>query len=131
VQIKTSDDAATYSDWRSFVVGDYSARAFKFRLVLETESTNHNIAVTEAGVTVDMPDRIVNFEDVVSGAGSYTVTYPFEYYAQPAIGITAQNMQTGDYYTISNKTASGFDVEFKNAAGVTISRTFDVIAKGY
>jgi hypothetical protein len=40
-------------------------------------------------------------------------------------------MATGDYYTISGKTRTGFDVTFRNSAGTTISRTFDYQAIGF
>jgi hypothetical protein len=40
-------------------------------------------------------------------------------------------MATGDYFTITSPTSSGFTVRFFNAGGTGISRTFDYLAKGY
>jgi hypothetical protein len=40
-------------------------------------------------------------------------------------------MATGDYFLLTNKTTSGFDVAFKNSSGTGITRTFDYMAKGY
>ena len=130
VMVRTSNDAVTYSEWEPLLIGDYSARAFEFRLDLSSAGSN-SIAVTQCSVTVDMPDTVQSAEDIVSGAATYTVTYPSKYYANPALGITAQDMQTGDYYEISNKSNEGFDILFKNSSGTAISRTFDYIAKGY
>jgi hypothetical protein len=48
-----------------------------------------------------------------------------------SVTITAQDMATGDYYVISNKTRTGFDVIFRNSAGSAVSRTFDYQAIGY
>lgn len=130
VMVRTSNDAVTYSEWGPLLIGDYSARAFEFRLDLSSSSSN-NISVTRCAVTVDMPDAVQSEEDIVSGAGVYSVVYPTAYYANPALGITAQDMQTGDYYEITNKSNIGFDILFKNQSGTAISRTFDYIAKGY
>jgi predicted phage tail protein len=130
VMVRTSDDAVTYGAWEPLVVGDYSARAFDFRLDLSSSGSN-NIAVTQCAVSVDMPDTVQSAEDIVSGAGAYTVTYPHAYFANPAIGITAQDMTSGDYYEITGKSNTGFAIIFKNQSGTAISRTFDYIAKGY
>lgn len=130
VMVRKSNDAVTYSEWEPLLIGDYSARAFEFRLDLSSSGSN-NIAVTQCSVSVDMPDTVQSAEDITSGAATYTVTYPNKYYANPALGITAQDMQTGDYYEISNKSNEGFDILFKNSSGAAISRTFDYIAKGY
>ena len=48
-----------------------------------------------------------------------------------ALGITGEDMASGDFFTVSNKTVNGFDVLFKNSSGTNISRTFDFIAKGF
>jgi predicted phage tail protein len=121
----------TWSAWAPFVVGDYTARAFQFKAVLETFYTTHNLLVSELAVTVDMPDRIEAGEDIVSGAGAYSVTYALPFMVPPAVGISAQGMATGDYYDLAGKDATGFDITFRNAGGSAVSRTFDYIAKGY
>lgn len=128
--VKISQDDITYTEWEPLFVGDYTARYFKFKLVLTSEGMN-NIAVTECTVNVDMPDTIQSGEDIVSGAGTYSVVFHKPYYTSPAVGITAQDMQTGDYHEITNKTSTGFDIIFKNQVGTPISRTFDYISKGY
>jgi hypothetical protein len=80
---------------------------------------------------VDMPDRIESDEDIISGASPYTVTYALPFMVPPSVGITAQNMATGDYYIITDKDEAGFTITFYNAAGTIVSRTFDYQAKGY
>lgn len=128
--VKSSQDAVTYTDWLPLIVGDYSARAFKFKLVVSTINTD-NVAITECGVIVDMPDIVYSSEDITSNAGVTSVVYPKKFRNNPAISITAQDMQTGDFYVITNKTDTGFDIEFKNSSGTSITRTFDYLAKGY
>jgi len=129
--VRTSDDNITFGAWETLIVGDYTARAFEFKLVLTSSFAVHNIQVQSLLVSIDMPDRTSSGEDIVSGAGTKSVTFPFNYQIIPALGITAQNMETGDYYEISNKAVSGFDIIFKNSGGTAISRTFDHISRGY
>ena len=79
-----------------------------------------------------MIDRIFSGNDIASGTSTKTVSFstPFKSTAY-AVGITAENMATGDFFTVSNKTVNSFDVLFKNSSGTNISRTFDFIAKGF
>lgn len=135
LQVRTTDDdpagAPTWSSWRPFVVGDYSARAFEFRVRMTTTDTQASPVVSEVSVTVDMPDRVVSGSDISSGAGAYAVTFSPAFKIVPAIGISATDLATGDYYEISSKTASGFTITFKNSGGSAVDRTFDYVAKGY
>tara|TARA_R110000772_G_scaffold60108_7_gene135710 strand:- start:5470 stop:9039 length:3570 start_codon:yes stop_codon:yes gene_type:complete len=129
--VRTSDDNITFGDFNTLVVGDYKTRAFEFSLRLNSYYPTHNISVNSLSVIVDMPDRVASGEDIASGAASKSISYPFIYKVIPAIGITAQNMATGDFYEISNKSLTGFDIIFKNSSGTAISRTFDHITRGF
>lgn len=129
--IRTSIDNITFGEWAPFSVGDYTARAFEFKAELMSDYETHNILVSGLSVTVDMPDRIESGEDIISGATTKSIAYTSEFVADPSVGITAQDMTTGDYYELSNKNKLGFDIIFKNSSGTTISRTFDYIARAY
>jgi len=59
------------------------------------------------------------------------ITFNKAFQATPAIGIGAQDLQTGDYYTLSSKSRTGFTITFYNSSDTAISRTFDYVAKGY
>jgi len=83
-------------------------------------------------VSIDMPDRIFSGNDIVSGTGTYNVVFTLPFYSNSyAVGITAQGLNTGDFFTISSKSVTGFNVAFKNSAGTGVSKTFDYLAKGY
>lgn len=130
----TTDDpdvSPTWSSWAPFFAADYTARAFQFRLDVTTTNPESNLSVQELEVTLDVPDRVESLRDLVSGVGTYSVTYPNPFYATPTVAVTAKNLATGDYYAVTNQTRTGFDITFRNAAGSVISRTFDVLAKGY
>ena len=130
----TEDDPAgdpIWTDWRQFFVGDYKARAFKFKAVLTSRSGESSPQVQTLSVNIDMPDRVVSGDNIVSGAGSYAVTYGKAFKVTPAVAIAAENLAQGDYYEITSKSASGFTITFRNSGGSAVSRTFDYVAKGY
>ena len=132
LQISTSTDGVTYTAFRNFVIGDYSGRYLKFKLVLTSDDLASTPVIKSLSVSVDMPDRIFSGNDIVSGTGTYAVTFSLPFYSSSyAVGITAQGMNTGDYFTISSKTVNGFNVAFKNSSGTGVSKTFDYLAKGY
>lgn len=126
-------DSATpvYQGYRRFVVGDYTARHLKFRAVLSTLFSTITPTMSALSVSIDMPDRIEKGNDLVSGAASYAVAFSPQFREIRSITIAAQNMETGDFYVISSKTRTGFNVIFRNSAGTAISRTFDYQAIGF
>jgi len=125
-------DSPTWSAWRVFYVGDYTARAFKFKVkLIRGEDANNQVALATLGVTVDVPDRVESANNVSVPAGGLSVTFANAFFDVPATAITAENMATGDYAQITAKTAAGFTIQFKNSAGTGVARTMDWIAKGY
>jgi hypothetical protein len=132
LEIATSDDNITYTAFQNFVIGNYTARYFKFRVFLRSRDLASTPVVSQVTVTIDMPDRIFSGNDITSGAGTYTVTFtnPFKS-VNYAVGITGEDLATGDFFVVENKTINGFDLTFKNSGGTAISRTFDYIAKGF
>ena len=136
LEIRTTDDDpndvnAVWSNWQNFVIGNYKARGFDFRL--NTTSSNNNITpiISKLAVTIDMPDKILSGENIVSNISGTTVNFAGSFKNIPAIAISAQNMATGDYYTINNITSNGFEITFFDSSDIAISRIFDYIAKGY
>lgn len=134
LQVRSTDDdpagTPAWGDWSPFVTGDWTARAFEFRVLASRGELTHNIAIAGLQVVVDMPDRIASGNDLACPPGGMTVNFPTPFYATPALGITAQGMATGDYYAVS-KTLADFNIQFFNAAGSGVSRTYDYIARSY
>ena len=123
----------TYTDFRKFFVGDYKARAFKFKVQMTSTNGTATHQISALSVTVDMPDRVFSESDIVSGtsASGKAVTYSPAFKQVQGIGISASNLTSGDYYAITNKSATGFTIEFFNSSNATVSRTFDYVARGY
>ena len=131
LQIAISTDNVNFTAFQDFVVGDYLARFYKFRLKLTSIDGSATPVVTALSVTLDMEDRIESGNNIVSGTGTKSVTYTQAYLTVPALGFAVQNLGSGDTYTITNKTNTGFDVAFINSSSSGVSRTFDFIAKGF
>ena len=132
LEIATSDDDITYNSFRNFVIGEYEARYFKFRVFLISRDLASTPVISAVTVTIDMQDRIFSGNDIVSGTSTKSITFtnPFKS-GNYAVGVTGQSMATGDYFTVANKTITGFDVAFFNSSNSGVSKTFDFIAKGF
>ncbi len=109
----------------------YKGRYFKFRLRLANANNKTRAFVSGISVTVNMEKRIESENDVVSGTSTKVITFGKPFYATPAIGISAENMASGDFYTISSKSKTGFSIAFTNSSSSGISRTFDYVAQGF
>ena len=132
IEIATSDDNSTYTSFQNFVIGEYTARFFKFRVVLTSSDLASTPVVEEISVTIDMIDRIFSGNDITSGASTKTVAFgqPFKTTSY-ALGVAGQGMAVGDFFLIESKTINGFNITFKNSSNSAISKTFDYIAKGF
>jgi hypothetical protein len=132
LEISLSNDNITYTTFRNFVVGDYTARYYKFRVSLRSFDLSSTPVISALSVSIDMPDRIFSGNDISSGTGTYNVVFTNPFFsANYAVGITAQGLATGDYYLLTSKTISGFNIAFKNSSNSGVSKTFDYLAKGY
>ena len=109
----------------------YKGRFFKFRLRLANANNKTRAFVSGISVTVNMEKRIESENDVVSGTSAKVITFGKPFFATPAIGISAENMASGDFYTISSKSKTGFSIAFTNSSSSGISRTFDYVAQGF
>jgi hypothetical protein len=109
----------------------FKGRYFKFKLRLANKNNKTRAFVSGISIDVKMQKRTETGEDVASGTTTKTITFSNPFFAIPSIGIAAQNMATGDFYSISNKSISSFDIVFSNSGGSNINRTFDFVAIGH
>ncbi len=134
----TQDDPAsspTWGTWTPFFIGDYFARGLEFRVKLTSDNTSNNVQIDALTVTVDMPDQIKRNSGVTSSSGTNNgtevIVYATPYKAVPTVGITLQDSNTGDYWTISSSTTTGFTVTFYNSSATAAQKTFNWISSGY
>ena len=142
--VRTSLDASSFGSYNKFQSGVFRARAFDFKAELDTEDTNENILVQELGVDAFLESRTEQSTSIISsGAGAKDVTFAAPFFTgtsaiggststyPPSIGITAQNMASGDFFEITNITGSGFRITFKNSSNTAVDRNFSYSAVGY
>ena len=147
VCVRTTDDnptgSPTWSDYQEFGNGTFTARAFQFKLDASAFTLSQAFACYELGYKASFQRRIES--SVVaeqSGAGTKSVTFANPFWTGsavlggvnsilPSVGITAQNLQSGDYFNVTNVSSSGFDVTFRNSSGTAVDRLFAWSAVGY
>ena len=123
------DDATSFQPMNTSTT--FKGRYFKFRLRLANANNKTRAFVSGISIDVKMQKRQETGEDVASGTSTKSITYGSSFFAIPSIGIAAQNMATGDFFSISNKSVDGFDIVFKNSSDTIINRTFDYVATGH
>ena len=133
IQISTSNDNSTYTDYQDYVLGNYKARYIKLRAKLTTTNADSTPAISVLSATIDMPDRTVAVADTSSttASGGKAITFSPAFKELQGLGISASNLATGDFYELSSKSATGFTIKFKNSSGSVVDRSFDFVAKGY
>lgn len=120
-----------FGPWQDFAYADYQARAFEFRLHMESFQDSVTPLVTNLSVRIDMPDRVVSEHARVCPLHGETVLYDNPFKETPSMVITMQGANVGDQVIKSAESALGFTVNFKDVSGTDISKTYDYQAKGY
>ncbi|MBT6196273.1 MAG: hypothetical protein HOI54_04450 [Candidatus Marinimicrobia bacterium] len=137
IRITTDDPAGTptWGTWTHMLVGDYYARGMQFRMKLTSANTSHNVQVDSLSITVDMPDttkRQTGVQgDTGTNNGTSIITYSTPFKATPTVGVTLQNADTGDYWTISSSSSTGFTITFFNSSNTATQKTFNWVSTGY
>ena len=107
------------------------------------ESTAHVSVRLNVHLIAELERRTESSEEAVSsGTGAKAITFANRFFTGtasllgtdsrlPSVGITAQNMQSGDYFTVSSVSATGFTVNFYNSSDTGVSRDFNWSVVGY
>lgn len=124
-----------WTDWVPFTGPvDVQARAYRFRIALESLDGFATPVISAAAVIVDMPDRIVGVNDIAltaDGNGHYFEFLP-PFKATPALSPpTVQNSPDFYDYNITEKTRNGFRLFLYDTHGAPVPAVVDWIAKGY
>jgi predicted phage tail protein len=143
---RTPDNPAaspTYSAWQEFVNGTFIGRGFQFKAELSSAAIDQNIIVDELGYEATFQRRQEqSVGPTASGAGTLTVPFVNRFFTGtttlggpnvtlPSVGITAQNLASGDYFTVANVTGTSFEVTFFDSSNTAVSRNFLWSAVGY
>jgi hypothetical protein len=135
IQMRTTQDdptgAPSWSAWFPVTFGDYLFWGAEFRVCLQSGEIGVTPQVSVAEITIDMPDRVERFEDQVVPVGGFLFVIDPEFKQMLDVQVTGQNLQQGDYWTVTFKSQTGGKVTFYNSAGSSVQRTADVQFSGY
>ena len=120
----------TWGTWREFSNGIIRGRGFEFKIIAESYDVSQNIQISDLEVVIELQQRSENSAAITTSTAAYNVTFTQAFYATPTIGITPYNMAHNEDFTITNRTRTGFTIEFRHG-GSAISRTFTYTAVGY
>lgn len=134
--IQQQSDLA-FEDWIPLENNAYVGRSFQFKAVLTSDHVDQTPLIDQLGVLVQLERRTESSGQIRSGYGTKSITFekPFYVDADTAVfvGITASNMQEGDYFEMTEPTSTGFDITFKGTfdGDVFVDRFFSYTAIGY
>jgi len=158
IQVATSQTASgSFGSFNNFANGTFKGRRFKFKLLLETTNVSQNMNVQQAGYTAEFQSRTEQNYQTGSGtstapqqsgtsASGKTITFGSPFFVGtsglgganaflPTIGITIQDAQAGDFFTVTSVSGTGFNVKVKNrdTSGneTFVDRSFTFSAVGY
>ena len=140
--VQASQDGINYSNFQKFANGTFKGRTFKFKCVLTSNDSAQDIRVNQLGYIAEFQRRIEQNSATITSSGNTQVNFAHPFFTGtsallgvnsnlPSIAITAFNMQSGDFYEVTNRTANGFQIHFKNSSNASVSREFNFTATGF
>jgi hypothetical protein len=147
--------SAEFSQFNPFVNGVYVARGFKFRCDMDSDDPAQSIEIDQLGYTAELESRTETSLGnagatnglIASGTSTKSVTFTNSFFTgqsgtsvaadsvKPSVGITIENGQAGDFFTIPSITSTGFTINVKNrdTSGneTFVNRDFKYAATGF
>jgi len=111
--------------------GTFKGRYFKFRALLNSADNKAKPVISGMQIKLVLEKRTETGDDIASGTSTKTITFTNNFYQTPNINITGQDLSSGDFFVITNKSKTGFDIVFKNSSNTIIDKQFDYQAIGY
>jgi len=143
--------SAEFEPYQKFVNGTYIGRGFKFKCDLLSTDPAQSIEIDQLGYFAELDSRTETSLGnaaastggfIASGTSTKSVTFTDSFFTGqsgtsvaansvlPSIGITIENAQSGDFFTLSNITGTGFDIDIKNGSS-NVNRNFKYAATGF
>ena len=142
---------ANFSQFNPFVNGTYVARGFKFRCEMDSDDPAQSIEIDQLGYTAELESRTETSLNnaaastggfIASGTSTKSVTFTESFFTGqsgtsiaansvlPSIGITIENAQEGDFFSLASISSSGFNIDVKNGSS-HVNRNFKYAATGF
>jgi predicted phage tail protein len=130
-EMALSQDGSSYAAYQTYQPGHYLARAYKFRITLSTVDGNYVPLLTAFLVTIDVPDRVVHFEDQATDAGGTTLVFSPAFVNVQTVTGTIQAGAIGDTFRVTGKTNTQATITVYDSAGVAKAGLVDIDVFGY
>jgi len=143
--------SAEFEPYQKFVNGTYIGRGFKFKCDLLSTDPAQSIEIDQLGYFAELDSRTETSLGnaaassggfIASGTSTKSVTFTDSFFTGqsgttvaansvlPSIGIAIENAISGDFFTLSNITGTGFDIDIKNGSS-HVNRNFKYAATGF
>ena len=135
--------SSEFSAFNTFANGTFIARGFKFKCEMDSDDPAQSIEIDQLGYSAELERRTETVNTAIASTTSTkSVTFTNSFFtgssgtsvsagsALPTIGITIENMTTGDEFFLSNISGTGFDIDIKNG-GSNVNRNFKYTAIGF
>jgi len=143
--------SAEFEPYQKFVNGTYIGRGFKFKCDLLSTDPAQSIEIDQLGYFAELDSRTETSLGnaaastggfIASGTSTKSVVFTDSFFTGqsgtsvaansvlPSIGITIENASSGDFFTLSNITGTGFDIDIKNGSS-HVNRNFKYAATGF
>ena len=144
--------SAEFEQYQKFVNGTYIARGFKFKCDLLSNDPAQSIEIDQLGYVAEIASRTETSLGnaaassggfIASGTSTKSIVFSDNFFTGqggtsvgvnsvlPSIGITIENQSQGDFFTLSNITGTGFDIDIKDLNGNHVNRNFKYAATGF
>lgn len=126
-----------FEEWIPLENNSYVGRYFQFKAELTTDRNDQTPILEELGATFQLERRTENGQFQQSGFGPKDITFEKPFYVDGdtgvSVGTTVMDLESEDYFVISEPTATGFTITFKSTfdGDEFIDRRFSYTAVGY
>ncbi len=134
---------AEFSSFNTFANGTHRGRGFKFKVNLSSTDPAQTILLKELGYIATLNRRVETVNTVIaSGTSTKAVSFIDKFFtgfsgtsvsagaALPTIGIVIENAQSGDFFSLSSISSTGFSIDIKNGSSF-VNRNFKYTAVGF
>jgi predicted phage tail protein len=124
--------AEAWGPWNEYANAIVRARGIRLKVEGSTRTAQVGLVISELGATAELQQRTETAS--LSGSSTYTVLFATtgsNFKEPPDVNISPSNMATGDFYTLTSVTRTGFTVAFSDSAGGAKTRSFTYTAVGY
>jgi hypothetical protein len=119
----------TWSEWNEYANAIVRGRGIQLKVLGETKTAQVGMVISQLGAVAELQQRVES--GARSGSSSYTVTYDSAFYQAPNVAISSSDMGTGDFFTVSSQTRTGFTVAFFDSNSDPVTRACTYTATGF